>query len=106
MKIYVKDTAKSADDYYVMKECRSDILLQVNDVFYHLNFMTTFLLNQEVSCDDFYYIKNLFPVENVSIENITKIIKRNVEHKYYEDLLPEKNVSISEWIQVYPEKQN
>ena len=101
MKIYVKDTAKLTDEYYIIKECRSDILLQVNDVFYHLTFMTTFLLNQEVSCDDFYYIKNLFPVESVGIENITKILKKNVEHKYHEDLLPEKNINISEWTQIY-----
>lgn len=100
MKIYVKDNAKATDDYYIMKECRSDILLQINDIFYNLTFMTTFLLNQEVAYDDFYYIKNLFPVENVSIENITKVIKRNVEHKYHEDLLPEKNVNISEWTEI------
>lgn len=106
MKIFVKENDKQTDEYCVMKECRGDVLLQINNAYYALNFMTPFLIGQEVVYDDFYYIKNLFPVENVSINNIINVIIKNVKHRYYEDLLPEDNINLSEWIEVYnSEKQ-
>jgi hypothetical protein len=101
MKLYVRDNEKMTDEYYQMKEYRYDILLELNDKYYQLNFMTPFLLSQSLEDDDFYYMKNLFPVKNVSLSNIIEEVKKNIKHDLGSDLIPEKEVNISEWIQIF-----
>ena len=101
MKLYVRDNEKMTDEYYQMKEYRYDILLELDDKYYQLNFMTPFLLSQSLEDDDFYYMKNLFPVKNVSLSNIIEEVKKNIKHDLGSDLIPEKEVNISEWIQIF-----
>lgn len=100
-KIYVQDSSELTDQYFIMKEYRNDILLEVNNIFYMLSFMTVDLLQQESICEDFYYIKNLFPVQDVSLKTIIETITKNVEQEVYKDLKFETNVSLDKWIKIY-----
>jgi len=100
MKLYVKDNEKTTDEYYQMKEYRYDILLELNDKYYQLNFITPTLLSQLMEDDDFYFIKNLFPVKNVSLKNIIKVIEKNVPFNLEDDLIPENSINIDEWIKI------
>ena len=101
MKLYVKDNQELTDEYYQMKEYRYDILLELNGKYYQLNFITPFLLSQEIESDDFYYMKNLFPVKNVSLKNIIEEIKKNIKYDLGSDLVPEKDVNLNEWICIF-----
>ena len=100
-KIYVQDSSELTDQYFIMKEYRNDILLKVDSLYYALSFMTPDLIKQETSCEDFYYIKNLFPIQEVSLKEIIKTITKNVNLGYYEDLKPETNVDIKTWIKIF-----
>ena len=46
-------------------------------------------------------MKNLFPVKNVSLSNIIEEVKKNIKHDLGSDLIPEKEVNINEWIQIF-----
>ena len=104
MKLYVKDNEKMTDEYYQMKEYRYDVLLELNDKYYQLNFMTSFLINQEIERDHFEYMRNLIPVKTVSLSNIIEVIKDIKKHDLSSELVIEKKVNLSEWIEVYTEE--
>lgn len=101
MKLFVKDNQEKTDEYYQMKEYRYDILLELNGKYYQLNFITPLMLAQELESDDFYYMKNLFPVKSVSLNNIIEEIKKNVKYDLDSDLIPERDVNLNEWIRIF-----
>lgn len=104
MKLYVKDNEKMTDEYYQMKEYRYDVLLELNTKYYQLNFMTSFLINQVIERDRFKYMRNLIPVKTVSLSNIIEVIKDIKKHDLSSELVIEKEVNLSEWIEVYTEE--
>ena len=106
LKIYAKDTTKMNEEYFIMKEYRSDILVEIKNCFYEINCYTSFLLKQESDDEGnkFINIPNLFIVKDVKFNSIIESILSNYEHKYFDYLKQVANINISEWYEVYPNR--
>ena len=100
MNIYVSDSSKITEEYYKMKGERNDIVLEVDGIYYELSFM--YFENLKQYCDNgtYIYMKNVFPVNDISINNIVKNLKINVEEKTYKYLISGTNFDIKEWVKV------
>ena len=66
-----------------MKGERNDIVLEVDGIYYELSFMYFENLKQYCDTGIYIYMKNVFPVDDISINNIVKNLKINVEEKTY-----------------------
>lgn len=100
MNIYVSDSSKITEEYYKMKGERNDIVLEVNGIYYELSFMYFENLKQYCDTGIYIYMKNVFPVDDISINNIVKNLKINVEEKTYIYLISGTNFDIKEWVKV------
>ena len=100
MNIYVSDSSKITEEYYKMKGERNDIVLEIDGIYYELSFM--YFENLRQYCDNgiYIYMKNVFPVDDISINNIIKNLKINVEDKTYIYLISGTNFDIKEWVKV------
>lgn len=100
MNIYVSDSSKITEEYYKMKGERNDIVLEVDGIYYELSFMYFENLKQYCDTGIYIYMKNVFPVDDISINNIVKNLKINVEEKTYKYLISGTNFDIKEWVKV------
>lgn len=100
MNIYVSDSSKITEEYYKMKGERNDIVLEVDGIYYELSFMYFENLKQYCDTGIYIYMKNVFPVDDISINNIVKNLKINVEEKTYIYLISGTNFDIKEWVKV------
>lgn len=89
--LYVSDRSHMAD--YENEICgnRVDVILEVDGIYYYLYF-STFLVAEQFEkqelADGFYEIvSNMFIVDDVSLKNIVKVVKYNVEHNKHLDLV-------------------
>lgn len=101
MNIYVSDSSKITEEYYKMKGERNDIVLEVDGIYYELSFMYFENLKQYCDTGIYIYMKNVFPVDDISINNIVKNLKINVEEKTYIYLISGTNFDIKEWVKVF-----
>ena len=101
MNIYVSDNSKTTEEYYKMKGERNDIVLEVDGIYYELSFM--YFENLRQYCDNgiYIYMKNVFPVDDISINNIVKNLKINVEEKTYKYLISGTNFNVTKWVKVF-----
>lgn len=100
MNIYVSDSSKITEEYYKMKGERNDIVLEVDGIYYELSFMYFENLKQYCDTGIYIYMKNVFPVDDISINNIVKNLKINVEEKTYKYLISGTSFDIKEWVKV------
>ena len=100
MNIYVSDDSKTTEEYYKMKGERNDIVLEIDGIYYELSFMYFENLRQYCDTGIYIYMKNVFPVDDISINNIVKNLKINVEEKTYKYLISGTNFNIQEWVKV------
>ncbi len=100
MNIYVSDSSKITEEYYKMNGERNEIVLDVDGIYYELTFMYFWNLKQYCGNGIYIYMKNVFPVNDISINNIVKNLKINVEEKTYKYLISGTNFNIKEWVKV------
>ena len=89
--LYVSDRSHMAD--YETAECgfRPDLVLEVDGIYYYIHFATfswiQWRATKELWGEYYVFSHNLFIVDDVSLKNIVKVVKYNVEHNKHLDLV-------------------
>lgn len=89
--LYVSDKSQMVDYEARLCCCRPDLILEVDGIYYKL-FFSTFgrtegRATKEHWGEYYTFTKNLFIVDDVSLKNIVKVVKYNVEHNKHLDLV-------------------
>ncbi|MGM9899240.1 MAG: hypothetical protein ACI32E_01515 [Bacilli bacterium] len=75
--IYVSDDSEEANEKYRLLGERSDIVIECDGKYYDLNCMSFKNMKKNIRASNYLYVKNLLPLEEVTLEQIIDILRFN-----------------------------
>lgn len=73
--IYVSDDSEETNEKYRLLGERSDIVIECDGKYYDLNCMSFKNMKKNIRASNYLYVKNLLPLEEVTLELIIWILK-------------------------------